>query len=165
MLPDYFVQTEYNTGKAEANKVKAILFCSYSIKVLSLSFVVLSSIFNMWYMFGFGALYAVGIVLRQWVLQRVEAYEYFFVRGRLKISVRNNFHKQKILADFPIDSIVGIEDVKDTDNEKTTVNAWLPNKSIIKIRFIENGITKTLYFSPSRYMFALIKKRHKDDLL
>lgn len=165
MIPEYFVETEYNDGKTEGKKIKSLLAFSYIIKVLSLSFVVLCAIFgNWWYLFGFGGLYSVGIILRQSVLQRVEAYEYFLVKDTLKISVRNNFHIQITMCEIPLNSIKSIEQLKCTDVDKKDIEgifAFPERKSIIKIRFIENTETKNLYFAPSKYMMALIHKRRK----
>ncbi len=165
MIPEYFVQTEFNDGKREGKAIKLLLTFSYLVKVFSLGFVVLSAVFSVWwYLFGFGALYAIGIVMRQAVLQRTEAYEYFLVKNVLKISMRNNFHTQKTLCEIPLEHIKSIETLKAVEvdtKDKEGIFAYPERKSIIKIRFIENTETKNLYFAPSRYLLALIQSRRK----
>ena len=41
MMPEFFSETETNTGATETKKVKKLLFWSYALKVASLLFVVL----------------------------------------------------------------------------------------------------------------------------
>lgn len=159
MIPDFFVQTELNLTPKESKTVKGLLAASYAVKVLSTGFIVLAAVFNMWLMLGFAGVYAIGIALRQGVLGRVEAFEYFLIKDKLKISVRNNFHVQKVVAEIFMGDIVSLEAVSELPHENDGIIAAPDNKSIIKMRFIENNTTKNLYFAPSEYMQALIRKR------
>lgn len=158
-LPEYFVQTEYNTGPEERKKVKAVLGVSYALKVLALAFAVLSAVFGPWYLAGFAGLYCAGIICRQSVFQRTEAYEYFLVRDRLKISRRNNFGRQTLLLDIALPSVTGFTEEIPVKGDRTVLDASVPGKNVMKITFMENGSAGTAYFSPSAYLTDLIKRR------
>lgn len=164
MMPEFFSETETNTGATEAKKVKKLLFWSYALKVASLLFVVLSAVFSPYYLIGFAIFMMSGIALKQSVLERTASFEYFFVRDTLKITAFSNFGKKKYEISIPINDIVSIEREFERIPEKTDVFAALEGKRIIKIRFIENSLTRNLYFSPCLYLEALIRNR-KNDLL
>lgn len=164
MMPEFFSETETNTGATEAKKVKKLLFWSYALKVASLLFVVLSAVFSPYYLIGFAIFVILGIALKQSVLERTANFEYFFVRGTLKITAFSNFGKKKYEISIPINDIVSIEREFERIPEKTDVFAAPEGKRIIKIRFIENSLTRNLYFSPCLYLEALIRNR-KNDLL
>ena len=164
MMPEYFSETETNTGATEAKKVKKLLFWSYALKVASLLFVVLSVVFSPYYLIGFAIFVMSGIALKQSVLERTASFEYFFVRDMLKITAFSNFGKKKYEISIPINDIVSIEREFERIPEKTDVFAAPEGKRIIKIRFIENSLTRNLYFSPCLYLEALIRNR-KNDLL
>ena len=164
MMPEFFSETETNTGATEAKKVKKLLFMSYALKVASLLFVVLSAVFSPYYLIGFAIFVMSGIALKQSVLERTASFEYFFVRGTLKITAFSNFGKKKYEISIPINDIVSIEREFERIPEKTDVFAAPEGKRIIKIRFIENSLTRNLYFSPCLYLEALIRNR-KNDLL
>ena len=164
MMPEYFSETETNTGATEVKKVKKLLFWSYALKVASLLFVVLSAVFSPYYLIGFAIFVMSGIALKQSVLERTASFEYFFVRDTLKITVFSNFGKKKYEISIPINDIVSIEREFERISEKTDVFAAPEGKRIIKIRFIENSLTRNLYFSPCLYLEALIRNR-KNDLL
>lgn len=164
MMPEFFSETETNTGATEAKKVKKLLFWSYALKVASLLFVVLSVVFSPYYLIGFAIFVMSGIALKQSVLERTASFEYFFVRDTLKISAFSNFGKKKYEISIPINDIVSIEREFERIPEKTDVFAAPEGKRIIKIRFIENSLTRNLYFSPCLYLEALIRNR-KNDLL
>lgn len=164
MMPEFFSETETNTGATEAKKVKKLLFRSYALKVASLLFVVLSAVFSPYYLIGFAIFVMSGIALKQCVLERTASFEYFFVRDTLKISAFSNFGKKKYEISIPINDIVSIEREFERIPEKTDVFAAPEGKRIIKIRFIENSLTRNLYFSPCLYLEALIRNR-KNDLL
>lgn len=164
MMPEFFSETETNTGATEAKKVKKLLFWSYALKVASLLFVVLSAVFSPYYLFGFAIFVILGIALKQSVLERTASFEYFFVRYTLKITAFSNFGKKKYEISIPINDIVSIEREFERIPEKTDVFAAPEGKRIIKIRFIENSLTINLYFSPCLYLEALIRNR-KNDLL
>lgn len=164
MMPEFFSETETNTGATEAKKVKKLLFWSYALKVASLLFVVLSVVFSPYYLIGFAIFVMSGIALKQSVLERTASFEYFFVRDTLKISAFSNFGKKKYEISIPINDIVSIEREFERIPEKTDVFAAPEGKCIIKIRFIENSLTRNLYFSPCLYLEALIRNR-KNDLL
>ena len=164
MMPEFFSETETNTGATEAKKVKQLLFWSYAVKVVSLLFVVLSAVFSPYYLIGFAIFMMSGIALKQSVLERTASFEYFFVRDTLKITAFSNFGKKKYEISIPINDIVSIEREFERIPEKTDVFAAPEGKRIIKIRFIENSLTRNLYFSPCLYLEALIRNR-KNDLL
>ena len=164
MMPEFFSETETNTGATEAKKVKKLLFMSYASKVASLLFVVLSAVFSPYYLIGFAIFMMSGIALKQSVLERTASFEYFFVRDTLKITAFSNFGKKKYEISIPINDIVSIEREFERIPEKTDVFAAPEGKRIIKIRFIENSLTRNLYFSPCLYLEALIRNR-KNDLL
>lgn len=164
MMPEFFSETETNTGATEAKKVKKLLFMSYALKVASLLFVVLSAVFSPYYLIGFAIFMMSGIALKQSVLERTASFEYFFVRDTLKITAFSNFGKKKYEISIPINDIVSIEREFERIPEKTDVFAAPEAKRIIKIRFIENSLTRNLYFSPCLYLEALIRNR-KNDLL
>ena len=164
MMPEFFSETETNTGATEAKKVKKLLFWSYALKVASLLFVVLSAVFSPYYLIGFAIFMMSGIALKQSVLERTASFEYFFVRDTLKITAFSNFGKKKYEISIPINYIVSIEREFERIPEKTDVFAAPEGKRIIKIRFIENSLTRNLYFSPCLYLEALIRNR-KNDLL
>lgn len=164
MMPEFFSETETNTGATEAKKVKKLLFWSYALKVASLLFVVLSAVFSPNYLIGFAFFMMSGIALKQSVLERTASFEYFFVRDTLKITAFSNFGKKKYEISIPINDIVNIEREFERIPEKTDVFAAPEGKRIIKIRFIENSLTRNLYFSPCLYLEALIRNR-KNDLL
>ena len=164
MMPEFFSETETNTGATEAKKVKNLLFLSYALKVASLLFVVLSAVFSPYYLIGFAIFVISGIALKQSVLERTASFEYFFVRDTLKITAFSNFGKKKYEISIPINDIVSIEREFERIPEKTDVFAAQEGKRIIKIRFIENSLTRNLYFSPCLYLEALIRNR-KNDLL
>lgn len=164
MMPEYFSETETNTGATEAKKVKKLLFLSYALKVASLLFVVLSVVFSPYYLIGFAIFVMSGILMKQSVLERTASFEYFFVRDTLKITAFSNFGKKKYEISIPINDIVSIEREFERIPEKTDVFAAPEGKRIIKIRFIENSLTRNLYFSPCLYLEALIRNR-KNDLL
>lgn len=164
MMPEFFSETETNTGATEAKKVNKLLFWSYALKVASLLFVVLSAVFSPYYLIGFAIFVISGIALKQSVLERTASFEYFFVRDTLKISAFSNFGKKKYEISIPINDIVSIEREFERIPEKTDVFAAPGGKRIIKIRFIENSLTRNLYFSPCLYLEALIRNR-KNDLL
>lgn len=164
MMPEFFSETETNTGATEAKKVKKLLFLSYALKVASLLFVVLSVVFSPYYLIGFATFVISGIALKQSVLERTACFEYFFVRDTLKITAFSNFGKKKYEISIPINDIVSIEREFERIPEKTDVFAAPEGKRIIKIRFIENSLTRSLYFSPCLYLEALIRNR-KNDLL
>lgn len=164
MMPEFFSETETNTGATEAKKVKKLLFWSYALKVASLLFVVLSAVFSPYYLIGFAIFVMFGIALKQSVLERTASFEYFFVRDTLKITAFSNFGKKKYEISIPINDIVSIEREFERIPEKTDVFAAPEGKRIIKIRFIENSLTRSLYFSPCLYLEALIRNR-KNDLL
>lgn len=164
MMPEFFSETETNTGATEAKKVKKLLFWSYALKVASLLFVVLSAVFSPYYLIGFAIFVMSGIALKQCVLERTASFEYFFVRDTLKISAFSNFGKKKYEISIPLNDIVSIEREFERIPEKTDVFAAPEGKRIIKIRFIENSLTRNLYFSPCLYLEALIRNR-KNDLL
>lgn len=163
-MPEFFSETETNTGATEAKKVKKLLFRSYALKVASLLFVVLSAVFSPYYLIGFAIFVMSGIALKQSVLERTASFEYFFVRDTLKISAFSNFEKKKYEISIPLNDIVSIEREFERIPEKTDVFAAPEGKRIIKIRFIENSLTRNLYFSPCLYLEALIRNR-KNDLL
>lgn len=164
MMPEFFSETETNTGATEAKKVKKLLFWSYALKVASLLFVVLSAVFSPYYLIGFAIFMMSGIALKQSVLERTASFEYFFVRDTLKITAFSNFGKKKYEISIPINDIVSIKREFERIPEKTDVFAAPEGKRIIKIRFIENSLTRNLYFSPCLYLEALIRNR-KNDLL
>ncbi len=164
MMPEFFSETETNTGATEAKKVKKLLFLSYALKVASLLFVVLSVVFSPYYLIGFAIFVISGIAMKQSVLERTASFEYFFVRDTLKITAFSNFGKKKYEISIPINNIVSIEREFERIPEKTDVFAAPEGKRIIKIRFIENSLTRNLYFSPCLYLEALIRNR-KNDLL
>lgn len=164
MIPEFFSETETNTGATEAKKVKKLLFLSYALKVASLLFVVLSVVFSPYYLIGFAIFVMSGIAMKQSVLERTASFEYFFVRDTLKITAFSNFGKKKYEISIPINDIVSIEREFERIPEKTDVFATPEGKRIIKIRFIENSLTRNLYFSPCLYLEALIRNR-KNDLL
>lgn len=164
MMPEFFSETETNTGATEAKKVKKLLFWSYALKVASLLFVVLSAVFSPYYLIGFAIYMMSGIALKQSVLERTASFEYFFVRDTLKITAFSNFGKKKYEISIPLNDIVNIERECERIPEKTDVFAAPEGKRIIKIRFIENSLTRNLYFSPCLYLEALIRNR-KNDLL
>lgn len=164
MMPEFFSETETNTGATEAKKVKKLLFWSYALKVASLLFVVLSVVFSPYYLIGFAIFMMSGILMKQSVLERTASFEYFFVRDTLKITAFSNFGKKKYEISIPINNIVSIEREFERIPEKTDVFAAPEGKRIIKIRFIENSLTRNLYFSPCLYLEALIRNR-KNDLL
>lgn len=164
MMPEFFSETETNTGATESKKVKKLLFLSYALKVASLLFVVLSAVFSPYYLIGFAIFIMSGIALKQSVLERTASFEYFFVRDTLKITAFSNFGKKKYEFSIPINDIVSIERGFERIPEKTDVFAAPEGKRIIKIRFIENSLTRNLYFSPCLYLEALIRNR-KNDLL
>lgn len=164
MMPEFFSETETNTSATEAKKVKKLLFWSYALKVASLLFVVLSAVFSPYYLIGFAIFVMSGIAMKQSVLERTASFEYFFVRDTLKITAFSNFGKKKFEISIPINDIVSIEREFERIPEKTDVFAALEGKRIIKIRFIENSLTRNLYFSPCLYLEALIRNR-KNDLL
>lgn len=164
MMPEFFSETETNTGATESKKVKKLLFLSYALKVASLLFVVLSAVFSPYYLIGFAIFVMSGISLKQSVLERTASFEYFFVRDTLKITAFSNFGKKKYEISIPINDIVSIEREFERISEKTDVFAAPEGKRIIKIRFIENSLTRNLYFSPCLYLEALIRNR-KNDLL
>lgn len=164
MMPEFFSETETNTGATEAKKVKKLLFLSYALKVASLLFVVLSVVFSPYYLIGFAIFVMSGIAMKQSVLDRTASFEYFFVRDTLKITAFSNFGKKKYEISIPINDIVSIEREFELIPEKTDVFAAPEGKRIIKIRFIENSLTRNLYFSPCLYLEALIRNR-KNDLL
>ncbi len=164
MMPEFFSETETNTGATEAKKVKNLLFLSYALKVASLLFVVLSAVFSPYYLIGFAIFMMSGIAMKQSVLERTASFEYFFVRDTLKITAFSNFGKKKYEISIPINDIVSIEREFEQIPEKTDVFAAPEDKRIIKIRFIENSLTRNLYFSPCLYLEALIRNR-KNDLL
>ena len=163
-MPEYFSETETNTGATEVKKVKNLLFWSYALKVVSLLFVVLSAVFSPYYLIGFAIFMMSGIALKQSVLERTASFEYFFVRDTLKITAFSNFGKKKYEISIPLNDIVSIEREFERIPEKTDVFAAPEGKRIIKIRFIENSLTRNLYFSPCLYLEALIRNR-KNDLL
>ena len=140
------------------------MFWSYALKVASLLFVVLSVVFSPYYLIGFAIFVMSGIALKQSVLERTASFEYFFVRDTLKITAFSNFGKKKYEISIPINDIVSIEREFERIPEKTDVFAAPDGKRIIKIRFIENNLTRNLYFSPCLYLEALIRNR-KNDLL
>lgn len=164
MMPEFFSETETNTGATEAKKVKKLLFLSYALKVASLLFVVLSAVFSPYYLIGFTIFAMSGIAVKQSVLERTASFEYFFVRDTLKITTFSNFGKKKYEISIPLNDIVSIEREFERIPEKTDVFAAPEGKRIIKIRFIENSLTRNLYFSPCLYLEALIRNR-KNDLL
>ena len=164
MMPEFFSETETNTGATETKKVNKLLFLSYALKVASLLFVVLSAVFSPYYLIGFAIFVMSGIALKQSVLERTASFEYFFVRDTLKITAFSNFGKKKYEISIPINDIVSIEREFERIPEKTDVFAAPEGKRIIKIRFIENSLTRNLYFSPCLYLEALIRNR-KNDLL
>lgn len=164
MMPEFFSETETNTGATEAKKVKNLLFLSYALKVASLLFVVLSAVFSPYYLIGFAIFVMSGIAMKQSVLERTASFEYFFVRDTLKITAFSNFGKKKYEISIPINDIVSIEREFERIPEKTDVFAAPEGKRIIKIRFIENSLTRDLYFSPCLYLEALIRNK-KNDLL
>lgn len=164
MMPEFFSETEMNTGATETKKVKKLLFLSYALKVASLLFVVLSAVFSPYYLIGFAIFVMSGIAMKQSVLERTASFEYFFVRDTLKITAFSNFGKKKYEISIPINDIVSIEREFERIPEKTDVFAAPEGKRIIKIRFIENSLTRNLYFSPCLYLEALIRNR-KNDLL
>lgn len=164
MMPEFFSETETNTGATEVKKVKKLLFLSYALKVASLLFVVLSAVFSPYYLIGFAIFVMSGIALKQSVLERTASFEYFFVRDTLKITAFSNFGKKKYEISIPINDIVSIEREFERIPEKTDIFAAPEGKRIIKIRFIENSLTRNLYFSPCLYLEALIRNR-KNDLL
>lgn len=164
MMPEFFSETETNIGATEAKKVKKLLFLSYALKVASLLFVVLSVVFSPYYLIGFAIFVMSGIAMKQSVLDRTASFEYFFVRDTLKITAFSNFGKKKYEISIPINDIVSIEREFERIPEKTDVFAAPEGKRIIKIRFIENSLTRNLYFSPCLYLEALIRNR-KNDLL
>lgn len=164
MMPEFFSETETNTGATETKKVNKLLFLSYALKVASLLFVVLSAVFSPYYLIGFAIFVISGIALKQSVLERTASFEYFFVRDTLKITAFSNFGKKKYEISIPINDIVSIEREFERIPEKTDVFAAPEGKRIIKIRFIENSLTRNLYFSPCLYLEALIRNR-KNDLL
>lgn len=164
MMPEFFSETETNTGATEVKKVKKLLFLSYALKVASLLFVVLSVVFSPYYLIGFAIFVMSGILMKQSALDRTASFEYFFVRDTLKITAFSNFGKKKYEISIPINDIVSIEREFERIPEKTDVFAAPEGKRIIKIRFIENSLTRNLYFSPCLYLEALIRNR-KNDLL
>lgn len=164
MMPEFFSETETNAGATEAKKVKKLLFWSYALKVASLLFVVLSVVFSPYYLIGFAIFVMSGILMKQSVLERTASFEYFFVRDTLKITAFSNFGKKKYEISIPINDIVSIEREFERIPEKPDVFAAPEGKRIIKIRFIENSLTRNLYFSPCLYLEALIRNR-KNDLL
>lgn len=164
MMPEFFSETETNTGATEVKKVKKLLFLSYALKVASLLFVVLSVVFSPYYLIGFAIFVMSGIAMKQSALERTASFEYFFVRDTLKITAFSNFGKKKYEISIPINDIVSIEREFERIPEKTDVFAAPEGKRIIKIRFIENSLTRNLYFSPCLYLEALIRNR-KNDLL
>ncbi len=164
MMPEFFSETETNTGATEAKKVKKLLFLSYALKVASLLFVVLSAVCSPYYLIGFAIFVISGIAMKQSVLERTASFEYFFVRDTLKITAFSNFGKKKYEISIPINDIVSIEREFERIPEKTDIFAAPEGKRIIKIRFIENSLTRNLYFSPCLYLEALIRNR-KNDLL
>lgn len=164
MMPEFFSETETNTGATEAKKVKNLLFLSYALKVASLLFVVLSAVFSPYYLIGFAIFVISGIAMKQSVLERTASFEYFFVRDTLKITAFSNYGKKKYEISIPINDIVSIEREFERIPENTDVFAAPEGKRIIKIRFIENSLTRNLYFSPCLYLEALIRNR-KNDLL
>lgn len=155
MLPKFFVQTELNNTLSEHKKVKLTLFFSYLFKTLSFVFVYFA-FRNTWYLIGFVLIYSGGIVLRQLVLEMISHYEYFLVNEMLKISVVNNFKKYKLLAEIPLNSIIEISEIEQPIINENEVFAMPIGKKCVKICYKTNGKVKTLYFSPSRYLLALI---------
>ena len=137
MMPEFFSETETNTGATEAKKVKKLLFWSYALKVASLLFVVLGAVFSPYYLIGFAIFVMLGIALKQSVLERTASFEYFFVRDTLKITAFSNFGKKKYEFSIPINDIVSIEREFERIPEKTDVFAAPEGKRIIKIRFNE----------------------------
>ncbi len=162
MMPEYFSETQTNTGAVEAKKVKNLLFSSYALKVFSFIFVILSAIFTPYYLFGFALFFGIGIAIKQSVLDRIASFEYFLVRDKLIISAFTNFGATKYCITIPINNIVSIERDFDKIPEKTDINAVPDGKSIIKIRFLENSLTRNLYFSPCMYLEALIRNKKND---
>lgn len=125
MMPEFFSETETNTGATEAKKVKKLLFMSYALKVASLLFVVLSAVFSPYYLIGFAIFVMSGIALKQSVLERTASFEYFFVRDTLKITAFSNFGKKKYEISIPINDIVSIEREFERIPEKPT---FLPHR-------------------------------------
>ena len=148
MTPEYFVQTELNTGKTETKKVRAMIYSSYALKTISLVFIVLTAVFGYIYMTGFFITLIAGVALKQATLS-------------LTISAVNNFGKTRFTVRIPLDQIVGIENVDQAKPDKSDVFAAPEGKSIIKILFNDNGTTKCLYFSPLFYFEALLRQRQK----
>lgn len=161
MTPEYFVQTELNTGKTETKKVRAMIYSSYALKTISLVFIVLTAVFGYIYLTGFFITLIAGVALKQATLERTASYEYLLARNSLTISAVNNFGKTRFTVRIPIDQIVGIENADEAKPDKSDVFAAPEGKSIIKIRFNDNGTTKCLYFSPLFYFEALLRQRQK----
>lgn len=164
MMPEFFSQTETNTGAVEAKKVKNTLFVSYAIKTISLIFIVLSAIFSFYYLFGFAVLFLIGVAIKQSTLERIASFEYFLVRNELIVSAFTNFGAKKYTVKIPLKNVLEFESVSEIKLSKNDIFAAPDGKSIMKIRFNDNSLTRNLYFSPSLYLEALIRER-KNDLL
>lgn len=80
MMPEFFSETETNTGATETKKVKKLLFLSYALKVASLLFVVLSAVFSPYYLIGFAIFVMSGILMKQSVLERTASLNTFRAR-------------------------------------------------------------------------------------
>lgn len=101
MMPEFFSETETNTGATEAKKVRKLLFLSYALKVASLLFVVLSAVFSPYYLIGFAIFVISGIALKQSVLERTASFEYFFVRDTLKITAFQTSERKSMRFRYP----------------------------------------------------------------
>jgi hypothetical protein len=154
MMPEYFVQTEYNDTEAAKNRVKVLLACSYAIKLLSFVFVFLS-FKNVWYIVGFIATYAVGICLRQSVLQLIGRYEYFLVRGVLKIKVFTNFEVERQSLEIPLSLVTSAEDAV-CAALSADVLAAPEGQNGLKIIYKDGDVERSVSFAPSRYLRALL---------
>lgn len=162
MLPEYFVQTELNDTVEAHKKVKLTLLASYILKTLSLIFVFLA-FKNTWYLIGFVIIYSGGIVLRQLVLEMVSHYEYFFVIDCLKISVANNFNKYKLLAEIPLTDIIKLCETEQYIPDKNDIYAMPNGRKCIEITYKTCDNIQKLYFSPNRYLYALIENNIKTN--
>ncbi|MEG1791102.1 MAG: hypothetical protein RR033_01275 [Clostridia bacterium] len=161
MLPNYFVQTEFNDSENERKIVKKLLLSSYIIKVLSLTFLFL--LFkSSWFLIGFVLTYSIGIAFRQSVLQRIARFEYFYVNGHLKISNVTNFDKVSLLADINVSDIINF-DKTSTKNCAEEIVAATDSETYCKITYKDGEKTKNLLFLPSKYLLSLIKYKWKNE--
>lgn len=160
MLPNYFVQTQYNDSKIQTKKVKNYLVWSYVMKTISLVFVVLG-FYNAWYFIGFVVLFAIGITLRQITLEMVGSFEYFLVNRQLIFSATTNFNIKKQVFLINLDDVLGFQQKAPSKLEANILASVDDNLYELKT------YSDTIYFAPSKYMTALINnilRQQKNDI-